>query len=188
MHRDVVWKWIQCPRLEHLSLDLGADEITADGVAVADFGAGPIRLHYTVWCDGAWRVRRAAMTADHDGTRRGVELARDAHGAWTVDGAKRPDLDGCTDTDIMITPFTNTLPIRNLGLSPDAPRQIRVVYVKLPELTLNATNQEYTRLDSAAPPQRFRYRNLDTGFIADLAVDVDGLVVDYPDIWRRRGR
>ncbi|HEX6978862.1 MAG TPA: putative glycolipid-binding domain-containing protein [Alphaproteobacteria bacterium] len=187
MHRDVVWEWIRYPGLEHLSLDIGGDGITADGVIVADFGARPIRVHYAVRCDGAWRVRRAAVTADDGGTRRSAELARDAGGNWTVNGARRPDLDGCTDIDIMATPFTNTLPIRNLGLAPDERRQIRVVYVKLPELTLSAADQEYTRLDSAEPPRRFRYRGLDTGFVADLTVDADGLVVDYPGIWRRRG-
>ena len=42
--------------------------------------------------------------------------------------------------------------------------------------------QDYTKLG----PTRFRYRSLSSGFTADLTVDADGLVVEYPPFWRRR--
>ena len=91
-----------------------------------------------------------------------------------------------TDIDIMTTPFTNTLPIRRLALPPDAATVLRVVYIRIPELSVEAFDQEYTRLDPAMPPRRFRYRSLASGFTAELAVDAGGLVIDYPGLWRRR--
>jgi hypothetical protein len=117
---------------------------------------------------------------------RAVELVRDEAGAWRVDGARRPDLDGCEEIDIQATPFTNTLPIRRLRLRPDAPHRLRVAYVLVPSLTVEPGEQEYTRLDPGDPPRRFRYHNPGNGFVAVLDVDADGLVVEYGTIWRRR--
>jgi len=88
--------------------------------------------------------------------------------------------------DLSTTPFSNTLPIRRLALPLDAASVIRVVYISIPELSVEAFDQEYTRLVPAAPPRRFRYRSLASGFTAELAVDADGLVIDYPGLWRRR--
>jgi hypothetical protein len=116
-----------------------------------------------------------------------VRLERDAGGAWRVDGMERGDLAGCIDIDIRATPFTNTLPIRRQAMAAGAPTRLRMAYIDVPGLAVSALDQEYTRLDPAAPPRRFRYRNLLTPFEAELAVDEDGVVVDYPPVWRRRG-
>ncbi len=42
----------------------------------------------------------------------------DGHGHWRkADGTALPQFDGCVDIDLAGTPFTNTLPIRRLGLT-----------------------------------------------------------------------
>jgi hypothetical protein len=146
----------------------------------------PVRLRYSVRCDARWAFREASLTVDRDGAQRSLALARDGDGRWRVDGGERADLGGCTDIDIMTTPFTNTLPIRRLGLPPNSAAVIRVAYIRIPELRVEAFDQEYTRLDPATPPRRFRYRSLASGFTAELAVDPDGVVVEYPGLWRRR--
>jgi hypothetical protein len=186
MRRDIVWEWADRPGLEHLALDIRADGITADGLVVVQFDSAPLRLRYTVRCEGTWRVREASLALDRGGERSTIEIRRDDLDHWIVDGAARPDLDGCTEIDIMATPFTNTLPIRRLSLAPDAATPLRVVYVRIPDLSIEAIDQEYTRLDPAEPPGRFRYRSLVSGFTAELAVDRDGIVQDYPGIWHRR--
>jgi len=186
MHRDIVWEWVDRAGLEHLSLDIAPDGIAADGLVVVALDGRPVRLRYSVRCDAQWVFREASLAVDLDGTQRNLALTRDANGHWRVDGGERADLDSCTDIDIMTTPFTNTLPIRRLALPPDAATVLRVVYIRIPELSVEAFDQEYTRLDPATPPRRFRYRSLASGFTAELAVDSDGLVIDYPGLWRRR--
>ena len=186
MRRDIAWEWVDRPGLEHLSLSVGDADIAADGVVVVDLDRAPTRLRYAISCDGTWRVRSASLSLECGAERRSLELAREDGGFWVVDGARRRDLDGCTEIDIQGTPFTNTLPIRRLGLPADAPQLLRVAYVIVPALTVEAGAQEYTRLDPADPPRRFRYRNPANGFVAELAVDEDGIVVDYPPYWRRR--
>ena len=67
--------------------------------------------------DGDWRLRRltfAVADAEDTAVAR-TSVASDGAGHWRVDERERPDLEGCLDVDIQITPFTNTLPIRRLG-------------------------------------------------------------------------
>lgn len=186
MRRDIVWECLDQPGLEHLGLRFGAGEIAADGLVLVDLGQGAQRLAYDMRCGPDWSFRSAVLTLDAGGGTRRLDLRRDEAGRWSVDGVPRPDLDGCAYPDIMVTPFTNTLPVRNLGLGPGETRRIRVAYVRLPEFDARAAEQAYTRLDSAEPPARFRYDGLFLGSTTELVVDRDGVVVDYPPVWRRR--
>src|SRR5260221_10136011 len=122
MHRDIVWEWADRPGLEHLSLDVAPDAVTADGIVVVALEGRPVRLRYSVRCDARWGFREASLAVDHDGAQSSLALTRNENGQWRVDGSKRTDLDGCTDIDIMTTPFTNTLPIRRQGEPPDRQR------------------------------------------------------------------
>lgn len=179
MARDIVWEWLDRPGLEHLSLDMGPAAVTAHGLVLVQLGPAPIRVAYELALDGGWTFRRARLTVDRD---KAIDIAHTEDGAWTVDGRARPDLAGCIDIDIMVTPFTNSLPIRRLVFEPDQPQTILAAYIRLPDLTVEPAAQDYTQLG----PNRFRYRSQSSGFTAELTVDSDGLVVDYPPIWRRR--
>lgn len=74
----------------------------------------------------------------------------------------------------MGSPVTNTLPIRNLGLTPEEEREIRMACIRIPHLAVSPQAQTYARLDAGEPPRRFRYRNVASGFTADLMVDDEG--------------
>jgi len=45
--------------------------------------------------------------------------------------------------------------------------------------------QRYTCLERGDDGSLYRYEGLGTGFVTNLPVDPDGLVLDYPDIFRR---
>jgi uncharacterized protein len=186
MYRDIVWEWVDRAGLEHLSLNIADDAITAEGLVVVALAGDVVKLNYAIRCDGGWNVREAFVSVDDKDGRRSTRLIRDDLGNFLVDGAKRPDLDGCSDIDIKASPFTNTLPIRRLALRPDEATSLRVAYFDVPELRIEAFDQEYTRLDPAVPSRRFRYRSVASGFVADLEVDEDGVVIVYPGLWRRR--
>ena len=78
------------------------------------------------------------------------------------------------------------MPIHRLPLQIGQPIATKVVYIRLPDLAVSVVEQDYTRLTEGEMPARFRYRNLGSGFSAELSVDADGIVVDYGTIWRRR--
>ncbi len=55
-----------------------------------------------------------------------LSLRSDGAGRWSDDrGRPLPELDGCIDVDISVSPFTNTLPVDAAGLVLDYPGLFR---------------------------------------------------------------
>jgi hypothetical protein len=184
---DARWTAWDGRGLEHLRLDVEPGSVRADSVILAaDDGGRPYRARYRVDCDGGWRVRRARIELLEQPAR-ALDLRADGRGGWTDGGTGAPlPLDGCVDVDVYPSPFTNTLPMRRLpGLTLGLPVAITVAWVGLPELIVRRAPQEYTLLERGPDGARWRFRSLDSDFTAELAVDRDGLVLDYPDIARR---
>ena len=147
---------------------------TAEGVV------GGIDIHYVVRLDDEWNVRQFVLFRDLE--EPDLWLARDPAGRWgEMNGVYRHELDGCTDLDLVSTPFTNTLPIRRLGLDVGQQADVRVAWVDHDSLQVAPLRQRYTRLGE----QRWRYESLETGFDVELDVDEHGLVLDYPGEFRR---
>lgn len=185
MARDVIWTPWESAGIEHLRLTEDASGALADSFMFALFEGRPVRLRYEIHVDAAWRVREAGVDL-WDPEQRRLTLRSDGAGAWSeADGKPLPDLDGCVDIDLTATPFTNTLPIRRLRLAPGRSEVIRVAYIRVPELTVEPAEQRYTLVEQRASGARYRYEGLDTGYRNELEVDEDGLVLDYPGIFRR---
>jgi uncharacterized protein len=165
VEREIIWVAWEGPGLEHLRLAPCGGGISADGLLVGMDGDHPFRARYEIRCDAGWRVREVRVAAP-DSDRPGVDLLADGEGRWTTrSGDALPELDGCVDVDISATPFTNTLPIRRLGLQPG-------------ETTLRAPGGTGRR-------RSHRFEALPSGFTAELPVNADGLVIDYPGLFRR---
>lgn len=190
MQRQVIWAPETGPGLEHLQLARQTNGIVADGLVIGLKDQEPFRLHYEIHGDSNWTVRSVRVTL-LSGSRPSLHLFTDGAGSWTMGGGKPlPALDGCLDVDIAVTPFTNTLPIRRLALAPGASTTLRMAYIPAPDLQVHATHQRYTCLETSALGGRYRFESLEQGlprFTAELAVDQDGLVVDYPGLFRRVG-
>ncbi len=183
MRRDIVWERLDRPGLEHLVLDAGPGGIRVESLVLLDDDAGLIALRYRLELTKDWRTLGASFDLLQGTARRTLAIARDG-GGWKVDGVVRADLAGADDIDISATPLTNTPAIRQLALSAGETRPFRVVYVKVPALTVSPMSQDYTRLDPAEPARRYRYAS--PGFTAEVAFDADGIVEDYPPGWKRR--
>ena len=184
MSRTVVARWRDWSGegLEHLVLREGSDGIRAEAVVLgADDDGTTFALGYRVLCDADWRARRLEVSlVGSDGE---IDLSGDGAGRWTDrSGAPLPHLDGAIDVDITATPFTNTLPIRRLGLRSGQAEVIEVVYVEVPALTVTRSRQRYTCLE---PGRRYRFESLGSGFAREIEVDDDRLVRTYPDLFRR---
>lgn len=142
--------------------------------------------HYRVRTDAEMRTREVLV--EYLG-RPKLHVVSDGAGNWrdTIRDRALPMLRGCVDVDIAITPSTNTLPIKRLRLKAVEATEISVVYIPLPEQITGTflpwrAEQRYTCL---IPGQRYRYKSLPAGFAAELEVDEDGFVLDYPPIFRR---
>ena len=166
--------------LEHLLLD----ECVADSVVLAfDEERGSFRLTYLLTWDESWRLREADLGVATERSTTSLNLRTDGRGRWRDgDGQAIDELDGCVDIDIWPTPFTNSFPIRREPLEIGERRQFRMAWVSAPDLTVRPRPQAYTRLAD----RLYLFESLDgSGFSAGLPVDEDGIVLDYPGLFRR---
>jgi hypothetical protein len=62
-----------------------------------------------------------------------------------------------------------------------------MAWVAVPALAVQADRQRYRHLNSASDHHVIRYEAVDGSFAADITVDADAVVVDYPPIARRLG-
>ena len=179
------WRWVWQPDLgegaEEFSFRAAPGGFEARGDVAATLEGKPLSASYLVEMDAAWRTRRVRVVVEGGGM---LEILSDGVGRWRhADGAALPELDGCLDPDISMTPFTNTIAIRRLGSKVGEAAEIRVVYILIPELSLRPAPQRYTQLSQ----RLWRFDGLDIDFTADITVDNEGFVVDYPGLFQREG-
>ncbi|TDR87973.1 putative glycolipid-binding domain-containing protein [Enterovirga rhinocerotis] len=180
------WRPDEGDGLEHLTLSPEGDEIVARGVVVGERDGHAYGVDYTIVCDRGFAVREL-----HLGTSAGMalSLASDGAGHWTNhDGRALPEFDGCMDVDLAGSPFTNTLPIRRIDWARSGGRSLALdmLYVPFDSFVPVRDAQIYTCLSAPSEAaRRFRFEAADGSFTADLTVDEDGLVGDYPGLFAR---
>ncbi|WP_420961356.1 putative glycolipid-binding domain-containing protein [Brucella sp. IR073] len=179
--KTVRWRSTEGEGLEHLVLTPLDGGIHADSVVIGERGGLPYGIRYRIYCDPNWTVRAftiESMTGQH------LALMSDGEGHWrTPAGEAQPQFDGCIDIDLSGTPFTNTLPIRRLSLTPQAgTAKLTMLYVPFDSFEPFRDGQHYTCLEQE---RLYRYETEDRSFTADLPVDEDGLVLDYPGLFER---
>ena len=179
--RTIRWRPVGGTGLEHLSIEPEEGGIAARGVIIGELGAEPYGVDYTIVCGPDWTVRQLDL-----GTTAGMALSltSDGKGSWrNHDGRPLPEFDGCIDVDLAGSPFTNTLPIRRLDWSRSSgPASLSVLFIPFDTFVPRREAQTYTALEGG---RTFRNRSADGSFTADLTVDRDGLVRDYPSLFER---
>jgi uncharacterized protein len=157
---------------------------SADSVLLAfDEDGAPFRLTYRLRWDHRGRLLTADLDARKEGQTSTLALRSDAEGRWrSAQGERLDDLDGCIDIDIWPTPLTNSLPLWRSQFDIGERREFRMAWVAAPALTVQAKAQAYTRVAE----DLFLFESLDgSGFKAELRIDQDGIVTDYPGLFRR---
>lgn len=176
--RSVRWRALEGDGLEHLTLRAEANGLRADAALVGVRDESRFGATYRINCDTDFTVRSFEI-ATTDG--RGLAMTR-RDGAWH-DSQRGPlsAFDACVDIDLSATPFTNTLPIRRCAWQPGHQRRIAMLFVPFDSFEPFVTEQIYTCLE----PRLFRFETADGSFVAELPVDEDGLVMDYPCLFQR---
>ncbi|MGW1175653.1 putative glycolipid-binding domain-containing protein [Kitasatospora sp. NPDC002543] len=179
------WRVTETAGLETSWIDLGPTALTARGrVAAAE--PAPYWLDYRLDTGDGFTTRRMHVTAHTPDTTRTLDLRRDeATGRWSVDGTPRPDLDGALDCDLGLSPLTNTPPVLRHALHRGpGEHHFLMAWIRVPDLVVVPSSQTYTHLhrheDGGAT---VRYAAGD--YRADLRLDADGLVADYPGLAHR---
>ncbi|MEM8530315.1 MAG: putative glycolipid-binding domain-containing protein [Chloroflexota bacterium] len=185
--QHIMWQW-QVPGehgLEYLELYTNVDVVRANSCVIGIADAHPFHLQYIVQCGSDFQLHIAELQI-HTPNKRNLSLIRSPAGDWIdVDGNVLTDLHGCSEIDIEVSPFTNTLPIRRLALRPGQSTEIYVAYIAIPALDVRPERQRYTFLAETNTTQLYRYESLTSGFTAEIVVDHNGLIIEYPGIFTR---
>lgn len=195
--RSLAWRRTDTTGGEFAVLD-DRTGLVARGTA---FAATPVgyACHYKLATDPQWASHRFEVSVEGAGWQRTLQMER-AEGRWRITTKEHGDLnsvaptaplagtedpgrlDDAIDVDLYASPLINTLPIRRLGLlgqPAGAAYTIVAAWVLLPSLAVVPSEQTYTVLAD----DKIRYTSGD--FIADLTVDADGFVTDYPALANR---
>lgn len=184
--RNYFWASIPGPGVEQLRLRLDPVENVAHGLVMGVEDGEPFRLQYKIKWGSNWRIRKVALEAQTMAGLAERSLKSDGRGNWQGDqGEPLPELEGCFDIDISVTPFTNVFPVRRLELAPGKSAEIKVAYIAAPALAVKPVTQRYTCREQGKGRHVVTYEGYPSGFKADLPLDADGLVLDYPELFRR---
>jgi uncharacterized protein len=172
----ILWQDISNGALDRCRLDSTPSGLRLAGTVLTAAYGDPLVVRYLVVTDENGLTRRVEL--DLDGSTRRVLLA-DGVGRWHWDGVSElTDVAGALDVDLTVTPATNTLPIRRLGLEVGQAVDLRMAWIQFPDLEVIPSEQRYERLTQ----DRWRFSTGD--FQAELVVDRDGLVLDYGGLFR----
>jgi hypothetical protein len=182
----LTWQRVVSPSLESVRLLFSEGKLRASGRIIAatdqnteteafsaSFSASVERA------EEAGRLLLRTTTADEE---RQVSLSRTEDGVWLVDhghGAHRNAFDGAIDVDVSGAVTFNALPIRRLGLHREAgEHELPCVWVALPDLTVTLVRQTYRTVSISDDGAVINYS--DQNITADLTVDSNGMIVDFP--------
>ncbi len=96
-----------------------------------------------------------------------------------------PALEGCAEVDLSASAFTNTIPIRRLDLAENQKADLKVAYVDAYSMEVKTAEQRYTCVHRGTSESSYYYEGLAAGQRVVVTVDSDGLILDYPGVFRR---
>ena len=173
------WEGIYYNTIESCRIENDGKRNVFTGTIVGYADNETINIKYQVITDDLYTVH--SVTVWYGNNTMAIQLSRDGDKWYDLNNVHLQSLDGCTDIDLSLTPLTNTIPIKRLNLKTGESKIIDAAYLDLMNHEITHVQQKYSRIS----PQTFRYENISSPFTADLIVDKDGLVIDYPKIWKR---
>ncbi len=183
--------------IEFAEIAIADDRLSAVGVAIGTQPL-PYRLDYQLETGSEFVTTRLSVTSVGDGWRRELDLHRDIEGAWRAATSEEGHLDlppagidtaglqAALDCDLGLSPVTNMMPIlRHNLLQGEGAIEFTMAWVSVPGLSVRADGQRYVHVSSGPARHVIRYEAADRTFAADITLDADGVVIDYPAIARR---
>jgi uncharacterized protein len=181
MTETVIWRRIMDDQsFEQATFTFGISAHQIEGIVLVAQAGAPLRLEYKVNCDARWSTKYCLIRQNFMGHQTNLALRAEGD-RWQVNGIITPELDGCTDVDLGLSPSTNTLAINRLRLAEGAKGVIRAAWVKFPECTVAVLPQSYECIGN----RQYLYRSLTSDFKALLDIDENGVVKTYERIWQQ---
>jgi uncharacterized protein len=177
---SILWRRLDHPGHESARLFFEADSWHLQGTAVFSHDKLPCRLDYHIVCDSRWHTQAGRVTGWVGDSLIEIELAVRGDRRWFLSGMESPDVAGCIDLDLNFSPSTNLLPIRRLNLAVGQGMEVCAAWLRFPSFKLEPLSQVYKRIDETT----YRYESGGGSFVAELRVNAESFVIDYPNLWK----
>lgn len=191
-----VWSKDQPFGAELADLTVAGGTLSATGVAIGSEPC-PYRLEYQLTTAQGYVTAQLVVRTAGPGWRRALVLERAASGAWSclteadghldrpAPGGELTGVAGALDCDLGLSPLTNSMPVLRHRLHEGGgPVDFLMAWVAVPELAVYPSRQRYTFAGREPRARVVRFETLDGDFVADIAFDDQGIVLDYPGIAR----
>ncbi len=177
---SILWRGFAFPGHEAcrlLALDSGW---RLEGAAIFTYEHKVCQLAYHVICDAVWRTVSAKIDGWLGEKTVRILVTAGSGRRWRINEAEQPGVASCIDVDLNFSPSTNLIPIRRLNLAAGESAEVTAAWLRFPEFKLEPLQQQYTRLDEST----YHYESAGGQFVADLKVNRQGFVIDYPGLWQ----
>jgi uncharacterized protein len=184
---------------ELVDVTVGDSGLSAQGSAIGT-SPFPYHLQYDLTTVEPFVTSVLEVRTEGKDWSRRLELRRAPDGSWSfeVESEGAPDLPApggnlepvaeALDCDLGLSPLTNSMPILRHRLHEGGgPVDFLMAWVSVPDLAVHPSRQRYTFLRREQDARIVRYESRGGDFVADLRVDDEGLVIDYPRLARRIG-
>jgi uncharacterized protein len=178
--RPILWRRLDHPGHESALIFFDDNAWCLHGTAIFLHKDLPCRLDYQIICDPHWHTRsvRVEGWVGDNTIENNIVVAPD--GCWLLNDRECPQVEGCVDVDLNFSPSTNLLPIRRLGLAVGEEQEVRAAWLRFPGFELEPLPQLYRRVNE----NTYRYESAGGKFVRDLAVNEEGFVTNYPELWQ----
>jgi len=179
----ISWKGIEnnSETIENLKISNDSKNIKIKSVVNGFKNNHPIAIKYFLNLNLDWNFTSVKIESLLD-SKPDIQLKVNSDGKWfNENNLHLEQLEGATDIDISITPFTNSLPINRLKEKLKERTELTVVYIDLLNWNIHSVKQYYTKLQD----QIFYYEGVSSGFKSKIFTDENGIVLNYPDLFER---
>ena len=181
MQKNILWKGTAYHSLEKCVLETTKDGTEVSSVIIGFYNEVIYQVEYFIKANKNWETVFLEVKSNLNGLIQSFSFRReDNDNVFAADKNVLP-FGGCSNIDISLTPFTNTLSINRLLLHQDEKQIIDVLYIDILNQQIKPVQQNYTRLSKF----KYKYENVPNNFEAVITVDEYGLVVNYTELFER---
>lgn len=176
--KTLLWQGIAFQSMEYFTLKENGKGSKVSSKIIGCYQSKIYSVDYELIIDLDWNIQEFIIESEINSVKNKL-TGRKLQDEWEINNVINPDFKEFSFIDISLTPFTNTLPINNLKLSENNPKEIKVIYIDILSNLVKPVAQQYTKIG----PYTYHYDNLQTDFTSDIVVDDHGLVVTYPELF-----
>jgi len=176
----IIWKGIIYNSLEYFTLTRQENIFIVKSKIIGTYEDKMYVVAYNLLIDSEWKVQNFEIEYEVNNIKKKI-TGEKIDNRWKMNGLINPTYTDFDFIDISLTPFTNTLPIRNLNLEIGEEQEVNVIYINILDNYTKPLKQKYRKKSERI----YKYENVPNDFEADISVDEFGLVIFYPLLFER---